>query len=319
MTFHIRLDEGIFNPRASRRGPVRVSAAALLRPDAVHERAKLSSRLRRVLTEHPRDRSFTVHNIIQALGDESYGPSVALFSATGIFELPDRAVLSGGVVSALGVGLALGRRTVSLPRALLRRKIPRDALALLIHGITGLLDAADGTVQRRWSRVFHPAMTVTLGLILFVLGLVSMTPIVGGGVQHAASAFLIAVGLAERDGLAVVIGAVAGIAAIAVAALSVASGSKLWRKVKAWLLRCAHSLRLHALTKLLDRCCDGLGELVRLRWGGLLLLILTPATPVPPRKKGDGSNDGYLRKRARRALLSAARSAQLAKPAAYAT
>jgi hypothetical protein len=115
----IRLNEAAFNPRPARRRPVRVGAPALLRPEAVHERAKLSSRLRRVLTEHPRARSFTVHSIIHALGDESYGPSVALFSATGIFELPDRAALSGGVVSALGVGLALGRRTVSLPRALL--------------------------------------------------------------------------------------------------------------------------------------------------------------------------------------------------------
>jgi hypothetical protein len=314
MTMHVRPKEAHFDPL-----PKRASAAALLGLGVVHDRAKLSSRLRRVLTEHPRARTFTVHNIIQALGDESYGPSVAVFSATGIFELPDRAVLSGGVVGALGIGLALGRRTVSLPRALLRRKIPRNSLALLIHGIVGLLDAAEGTVQRRWSWVFHPAMTVTLGLILFLLGLVSMTPIVGGGVQHAASAFVIAVGLAERDGLAVVIGAVAGIAAIAVAVLSVASSSKLWRTVKAWLLRCAHTLRLHMLAKLLDRCCDGLGELVRLRWGGLLLLILTPATPLAPRKHCDGSNDGHLRKRARRALLSATRSAQLAKPAAHAT
>jgi hypothetical protein len=319
MTMHVRPDDAMFNPRSARRGPARVSAAALLHPEAAHERAKLSCRLRRVLTDHPSARGFTVHRIIQALGDESVGPSVTLFSATGIFELPDRAALSGGVVSALGLGLALGRRTVSLPRALLRRKIPRNALALLIHGINGVLDAAEGTVQRRWSWVFHPAMTVTLGLILFLLGLVSMTPIVGGGVQHAASAFVIAVGLAERDGLAVVIGAVAGIAAIAVAVLSVASSGKLWRKVKAWLIYCAKSLRLHALTKLLDRCCDGLGELVRLKWGGLLLLILTPATPLPPRKQGDGSNDGHLRKRARRALWSAARSGQLAKPAAHAT
>jgi hypothetical protein len=316
MTMHVRLTEATFGPGSARKNPTRVSAAALLRAAAPHERAKLSCRLRRVLTEHPSARAFTVHNIIQALGDESVGPSVALFSATGIFEIPDRAALSGAVVGALGLGMALGRRTVSLPRALLRRKIPRNALALLIHGINGLLDAADGTVQRRWNWVFHPAMTVTLGLILFLLGLASMTPVVGGGVQHAASAFLIAVGLAERDGLAVVIGAVAGIATIAVAALSVATGSKLWKKVKAWLIRCAKSLRLHALTKLLDRCCDGLGDLVRLRWGGLLLLILTPATPLAPRKEGDGSNGGRLRKRARRALLSAARSAPFTKPAA---
>jgi hypothetical protein len=319
MTIHIAPGELGPNACAARKIPASVSSAALLRQDGSHQRAKLSCRLRRVLTEHPHAREFTVHKIIHALGDESFGPSLALFSAAGILELPDSAALSGRMISALGSGLALGRQTVALPRALLRRKIPRNALALLIHGVGSLLDEADGAVQQRWTWVFHPAMTVTLGLMLFLLGLASMTPVVGGGAQHAASAFLIALGLAERDGLAVVIGAVAGIAAIAVAALSVASGSKLWRKVKAWLLHCAYKLRLHALAKLLDRCCDGLGELVRLRWGGLLLLILTPVTPLPPRKSGDGSNDSRLRKRARRALLSAVRSPPLAKSPAYAT
>jgi hypothetical protein len=311
--------EGRPDPSGAQKISARSSPIALLRPEAPLERAKLSCRLRRVLTEHPRARTFTVHKIIHALGDESFGPPLALFSAAGVFEIPDDAALSGRVIRALGVGLALGRRTVALPRALLRRKIPRNSLALLIHGIGGLVDAADATVQRRWNWVFHPAMTVTLGLMLFLLGLASMTPVVGGGAQHAASAFLIAVGLAERDGLAVMIGAVAGIAAIAVAALSVASCSKLWRKIRAWLLNCANKLGLQALTRLLDRCCNGLGELVRLRWGGLLLLIVTPVTPLPQRKRGDESNDGPSRKRARRALLAAGRSAPLAQLSANAT
>jgi hypothetical protein len=285
-----------------------VSSIALPGTGAAHPRAKFSSRLRRVLAAHPNARSFSVNRIIDALNDDSAGPPLALFSAAGVFEVPEMGRLSGFVMSAIGAGLALGRRTVSLPRALLRRKIPRTSLALLIHGIVTVVDATDDAVRQRWSWVFHPSMSVALGLMLFLLGLASMTPIIGGGAQHAASAFLIAVGLAERDGLAVMLGAVAGIAALAVAALSFASGSKLWKRIKYWLLQCARRLRLDALAGLLDRCCDGLGDLVRLRWGGLLLLLLTPATPLPQRKRGDGSGDSALRKRARRALIAAVRS-----------
>jgi hypothetical protein len=162
-------------------------------------------------------------------------------------------------------------------------------------------------------------MTVPLGLVLFLLGLASMTPLIGGGAQHAASAFIIAVGLAERDGLAVMIGAVAGIAALAVAAVSFATRSGLWRKVRNWLLNCARTLRLNVLASPLDRCCEGLADLLRLRWGGLLLLLMTPATPLSSRKGGDRSNDSLLRKRARKAFVASIRSTDLSKLPAYAT
>jgi Exopolysaccharide synthesis, ExoD len=191
---------------------------------------------------------------------------------------------------------------------LLRKKIPRNSLSILVQGISALLDVTEGATRERWNWVFHPATSVALGLILFLLGVASMAPIIGGGAQHAAAAFLIAIGLAERDGLAVMIGALAGIASLAVAALSIASGRKLWKKVRTWLVQCARRLHLSVLAALLDRCCNGLGDLVRLRWGGLLLLLLTPAKPLPPREQSNVSGGG-LRRRAQLALVAATRSA----------
>jgi hypothetical protein len=180
-------------------------------------------------------------------------------------------------------------------------------LALLIHGVTAMLDGAECAMRERWSWVFHPLMSGALGLTLFLLGLASMAPVIGGGVQHAASAFFLAVGMAERDGLAVMIGAVAGIASLALAALSIASGQKLWAKIKAWLLHCARKLHLDALAHMLDHCCDGLGELVRLRWSGLLLLMLSPVSTISRRPRV-GTTVSALRQRARRSRLIADRA-----------
>jgi hypothetical protein len=54
-------------------------------------------------------------------------------------------------------------------------------------------------------------------------------------------------------------GLLAGVSAsLAVAVPSIASGRKIWKRVK-----CAHRLHLSALA-LVDRCCNGLGDLVRL-------------------------------------------------------
>jgi hypothetical protein len=291
--------------RASARKSIGVSAHVLRAHAVTHDRARLSCRLRRVLAENPRVTHFTVHHIITALGSDSHAPSIALFAAAGVFEAPDASALSGRVTCALGAGLALGRGSVHLPRSLLRRTIPRSSLALLIHGVSTMLEAAEGAVRERWAWVFHPLMSSALGLTLFLLGLASMAPIIGGGVQHAASAFFVAVGLAERDGLAVMIGAVAGIASLALAAIGIASGKKLWSKIKAWLLHCARKLHLDALANLLDHCCDGLSELVRLRWSGLLLLMLSPVCAIPRRPRLEGAPVSRLRKRVRRARMVA--------------
>ncbi len=281
------------------------SVAALRTACLSHDRARLYQRLRCVLTDNPQTTHFTVHHIVKALSADGASAPLSLFAAAGVVGMPDAMELSGAVTSALGAGLAVGSRNVHLPRSLLRRRIPRTSLALLIHAVTGMLEKAEGVLRERWSWMFHPLMGGALGLILFLLGIVSMTPVIGGGVQHAASAFFIAVGIAERDGLAVMIGALAGIACLALAALSIASGRKLWAKVKAWLLRCARKLHLEAFARMLDRCCDGLGELVRLRWSGLLLMMLSPVAEISHRPRADGSPISLLRQRACRARSAA--------------
>ncbi len=268
----------------------------------VSARATLIARLRGVLTDHPNTREFSVHKLIDALQTDATPSALVMFSAAGLFEIPDAASVSGRMISALGAGLALGRRSITLPRRLLRRKIPRNSLSILVQGIVSAMDTAGGKLRERWSWVFHPAMSVALGVMLFLLGIVSMAPVIGGGIQHAASAFLIGIGLAERDGLTVMIGAVAGMASIAFAVFSVITGRKLWSRVKSWLVRCVRRLHLNFLASLLDRISDGLGDLVRIRWGGLLLLLVTPGEPGVAQRMGEFG--GRLKQRAQLALIA---------------
>jgi len=117
-------------------------------------------------------------------------------------------------------------------------------------------------------------MGVALGLLLFLLGVASMIPFLGLTAHHAASVFLMSIGLAERDGLTVMIGAVAGIASLAVAVATAMSGKQIWATTKRWLVHCFKRLRLHAAAWLLDRIEKGLGELLRIGWSNLLLLLV---------------------------------------------
>lgn len=228
--------------------------------------------MKRILTANPRARHFTVRRIIRVLGDDLAGPSSALFSAAGILEAADIGYLSGVVTGAIGARIALRREGIWLPRAVLKRKIPRQSLARVIRAVTNILEIAEARLQPRWDWVFHPAMGVALGLLLFLLALASMTPMLGFG-AHAGSAFLMSVGMAERDGLVVMIGALAGVASLAVAICAVFRGNRLLQNARDWLAGCLKRLNLKAAAWLLDRIDDGLGALCRIRWSSLLFLF----------------------------------------------
>jgi hypothetical protein len=262
------------------------------------DKATLAARLRRVLSQYPDAPEFSVHMLIDALDTDVSQSALVMFSAAGIFEVPEAASIAGRMIGALGAGLALGRRRLILPRRLLQRKIPRNALAILIQGIVCVMDKASFALRPRWGWVFHPGMSAALGVMLFLLGIVSMAPVIGGGIQHAASAFMIGVGLAERDGLTVMLGAIAGMASIAFAVFSVLNGAKLWSRMKAWAIRCVRRLQLRFLANLLNGVCDGLGDLVRIRWGGLLLLLMTPGEPCEAQRERAGALGGRLKQRA---------------------
>jgi hypothetical protein len=264
-----------------------------------------SQRLRRILTSTPRARHFSVRRIIGALGDNPQGPALALFSAAGVFEAPDVGHLSGVMTGALGAQFAFRRQGVSLPRAVLKRKIPRRSLAALIGAVANLLETAEALVQPRWDWVFHPGMGVVLGLLLFLLGVASMIPFLGFTANHAASAFLMSIGLAERDGLTVLIGAVAGIASLAVAVANAMSGKQIWGTTKRWLVHCFKRLRLHAAARLLDRIEKGLGELMRIGWNNLLLLFVASfAGSIDATADSRTSGGGSLKARALRIRLA---------------
>jgi hypothetical protein len=156
-------------------------------------------------------------------------------------------------------------------------------------------------------------MGVALGLLLFLLGVASMIPFLGLTASHAASAFLMSIGLAERDGLAVMIGAAAGIASLALAVATAMSGKQMWSTAKRWLGHCLNRLRLHAAAWLLDRNEKGLGELLRIGRSNVLLLFVSGVTGRFDTSALSGGEGCSLKARAKRIRLVESRRLMEAK------
>ena len=200
-------------PEAAPARPRRAGA----RSGAVPPPRRISAVLRSLLEESD-DRSFTVETICRSMGSSSFGASLLVFSIPEVVPLPVPGLSAVVAVptAALALQMIAGRREVRLPKWLLRRKVPRQALAAAIRAVAPVLERAERATRARGRWVIHPLTQRLLGVFLFLLALVIALPVPGTNVPPALGVFITALGMVERDGVAIALGVLVGLASVAV-------------------------------------------------------------------------------------------------------
>ena len=79
---------------------------------------------------------------------------------------------------------------------------PDRALAVAIHASLPVLEAIEKIARPRWLWLSHSRLRQALGLFVLLMALGLAFPLFGLGSLHATSIFVIALGMAEQDGLA---------------------------------------------------------------------------------------------------------------------
>lgn len=278
---------------------------------------RTSEVLRGILSQNPGIQSFSVERIIASIGQERCATSLMLFSVPAIVPLS----VPRGVVSmptaALGGRLLCGAETLRLPRYILRKQISRRALAIAIHAILPVLEAAERVVRPRWHWVSHPISRRAIGFLIFLLGGAIAWPFAGPSALHALSIFVMSLGLAEADGLTILIGVVAGVTSLAVVAATGFSPRALRKKLVNGLRKLARKLGLHALARFLERLgYPRIAKLLSFEWSQLVMAwdpeklkdgahaaAATASPPTPPRA---GPARVRVVRRSRRSLRSTA-------------
>ncbi|MFD1331463.1 exopolysaccharide biosynthesis protein [Methylopila musalis] len=215
--------------------------------------ARTSQVLRGVLVNNPDVQTFTIGDILTAIGTDRPEASVILFTAPSFLPISDAPGFSGVAAAAVGGHYATGRSELRLPKALLEKQVPRRSLAVAIHLILPLVDFAEKTVRPRLGWVTHPICKRVIGLLVFVLALTMAFPIIGFDPLHALSTFVISLGFAEKDGLAVLLGVGVGVLSL----ILVAGGSLSWRAMRStlgkWLKKLGRKFGLHAVAAFCER------------------------------------------------------------------
>lgn len=155
----------------------------------------------------------SVGDIVAALGDRGLGVLIAIFAIPNM--LPSVVPLGNSVVGIFplifAIHLAFGFDRLMLPAFIANRSISAKSLKTLVPRVADVLSWFERLLKPRLPGVTGPYVERIVGVICVVLSLITIIPIPFAHNVPALALVLIGLGLIERDGLAILIGAAIGV------------------------------------------------------------------------------------------------------------
>jgi hypothetical protein len=181
------------------------------------EKARTSQILRDLLANNPNEVDFTVEKIVNSIGGTSFGTSLMFFAIPEVVPIPVPGLAAIVVIptAVISAQMAAGHTQIRLPKFILKKTVPRRALAAAIHAILPILEKVEKVSKPRWKWATTPLAKRLLGVFIFILALSIAFPMPGFNMPQAISTFIIALGLVEDDGMLVAAGVIAGLASLA--------------------------------------------------------------------------------------------------------
>jgi hypothetical protein len=200
---------------AKGRTKTRKTAGVIIKSAKSRAVPKRTSEILRELLKN-KDRSFTVQKISEELGTSSFGVSLLAFSIPEVVPIPVPGMsavvaLPTGVISAQ---MAMGNKEIRLPKWLLKRRVPRKALAAAIHAILPVLERMERATKPRGRWVTNPLVKRLLGAFIFLLALFIALPVPGTNMPPAIAIFVTSLGMIEQDGWMIALGILIGLASM---------------------------------------------------------------------------------------------------------
>lgn len=164
--------------------------------------------------------SISIAELSSELSDRGLGFLLLLFAAPNALPvaIPGLSAVLAMPLLAIAVHLVLGWRSPVLPRFLGRRSIPRHRFAAIAERVGPALSRVERGLRPRWAWLTHSAAERLVGILVLVLAVAIAVPFPLSNSLPGLGVCIIALGLIERDGLAVALGCGIGLLALALMA-----------------------------------------------------------------------------------------------------
>jgi hypothetical protein len=128
--------------------------------------------------------------------------------------------------------LALGYRRAWLPARFARRSVPLSTFLMIVDRILPTLRRLERVVRPRAGWLAGPWARLPVGVICLVLAIIITLPVPLGHVVPGTAISVLALGLIERDGIAIALGivtAVFGLLVVILASAGILNAARLWQ------------------------------------------------------------------------------------------
>ena len=195
------------------------STLALNLPAAKRPPYRRLSEVLRQIDPDP-DGSVGIRRIADALGDRSFATLLMVFASFNLLPLPfGTSVFLGLPLVIIAWQMVMRQERVWLPAFILERNLPAPAWTFLIDRIVPLIERGERIIKPRYWPANRARTEWLIGCILLLLGIAVVAPIPLGNWLPSLACFTVALGLSERDGIVLLIGAAIGIASLVIIAM----------------------------------------------------------------------------------------------------
>jgi hypothetical protein len=188
-------------------------------------RPERTSEVLRELAEGEAER-VTFRDILGGLRHRAFGFTLLIFALPCCLPMPPGIpTVCGIALVIIAVNLIAARQRLWLPRAIADKSVARADLKRMVDRVDRHLARLEKICKPRFAIVTEPVGKALIGIVIFALGIIMILPIpFVGNMPPGFAATLIAIGMTERDGLIVLIGALISVVAIAVASVATWAG-----------------------------------------------------------------------------------------------
>jgi hypothetical protein len=165
-----------------------------------------------------------LHSLGQILGNRSFGALLLFLALPMVLPIPapGLSVIFGVPLTLVSAQLLFGFRTLWLPQGLARRSISQNQLDAYLKRSMPAIRKMERLVKPRLVRLTRGMALRVVGLMCVVLALIITLPVPLGHLMPSAANCVMAVGLIEQDGLAMLAGLLIGGIALLVVGLAIA-------------------------------------------------------------------------------------------------
>ena len=164
----------------------------------------------------------TFREIMTGLRHRAFGFTLLIFALPCCLPMPHTVGMPGGIAMVIiALNLIAARPRLWLPRMIADKSLARADLRRVVDRLARYLERLERICKPRFAIVTETVGKILIGIVLLALGLIMIMPIpLLGNMPPGFAASVIAIGMTERDGLIVLIGALVSAVAIAVASVA---------------------------------------------------------------------------------------------------